>query len=407
MNRAAIPAAAALVLVAGLVLWVQLRGDGAAAPEGDLLPSRGPAVVPTASGERGPDAGGPLPAGSPPPASENARSALEDTAPAAAPTAVEAPLADGLEVVVVEDATGRPLPGARVSFLDGPAYYSSGREAEARELLEELLEEDDPGAPVLDHGRSFEADAQGRVTVPPGPGVLLGRSGELWNLVALPARTQAPFELRLTRSGSLRVRVVRATGEPASGVPVMLIQKRGSWADEYRYVETEGPEGLAELDHAALYVRAAAAGVWGETRARSRWFVALCLHAAETPMVELDPAALPAEPIEFVLPPMGRVELHVRAEDGSVPEEPFWTDLLIPGADDEPFPASAVNSSIPLRDTDGDGQSYYKDVGLGLEFEAWAGRKSGDTSYSALGTGPTVPGETAVIVVPVLSLIHI
>jgi hypothetical protein len=216
---------------------------------------------------------------------------------------VEAPLAAGRPVRVVRAADGSPVAGAVVRYLGEREWAktrwerpTSGRDAEW--LLERF-------------GRRFRADRDGRLFVPDGERATVDGAGpELWGWRALDAdgesagRGTEPIVLALERELVLRARVVDADGRPVEGADVVLGADQNGTAI-LRTVAT-GRDGRVRIVGADRRIERQAA--------RSRISLAVDVVAWEPPRVVLDPAHLPEDEVELVVPPTGTVE--VRFVDG-------------------------------------------------------------------------------------------
>lgn len=132
-----------------------------------------------------------------------------------------------LVVTVVDDSTGDPIDGARV-FLAGP---------EAEESLEGLLQTDHDHLPEADRDMFCVRTAEsGRARITAIPGKLCRLRAVARGFAPCDSVTSAPphgtaIELRLTRCGSVIVRVKNEKGEPAVGVQVRRKRTDGVESD--------------------------------------------------------------------------------------------------------------------------------------------------------------------------------
>ena len=153
------------------------------------------------------------------------------------PRGAEAPLApdgraiefvapeDGIQVLVRVKASGEPLPGTLVTFVDFGEL-----EAERRAVLADPEDQDQA---VARFGRLFRADERGLVTVPRSEAGLYGRSAfveatvdDLWARASLNVGAAEPVPLELAPDGDLAVRVVDSSGAPRAGIRTCYLARR-------------------------------------------------------------------------------------------------------------------------------------------------------------------------------------
>jgi hypothetical protein len=151
-------------------------------------------------------------------------------------------------VRVVDDATGDPIPAARV-FLAGP---------EAEDSLEGLLQTDHDHMPEADRDlfcvRTGD-NGRARITAIPGKLCRLRAVGK--GFAPCESVTSAPphdveLELRLTRCGTVTVLVTNEKGEPASGVQIRR-QQEGGESSHHNYWDS-GAQARDSTDEAGKLV---------------------------------------------------------------------------------------------------------------------------------------------------------
>jgi len=219
--------------------------------------------------------------------------------------------AEGLSVWVHRLGSKEGVAGAEVFFLDASLGDGDWSDADAE---------------AQRYGVRARTDARGIALVP-----------EPWGQVLLLARVEGAFgrtwewdeatrraEIVLEADPELAVRVVDADGRAAAGVDVLLVQ-RGH--DDYAVVResaASGAEGLARL-HPARFAQGglplvAALGIEDPA--------ALDPSSDETGFaVEIDPGALPDEPIVLTLPPTGVLDVRVVDRDGRADEASEWVRI--------------------------------------------------------------------------------
>jgi hypothetical protein len=199
-------------------------------------------------------------------------------------------------VVRVVDENGLPVPEATV-------YVFEPRVGEDAHVLYERSIGLDAQTFLERRGETRVADANGSVRV-----ARLERSGLVG--AAAPGRFGASdveaqageVTIALAPTQELFVRVVGADGVVRSGVPVALHRERRGEVRDVRIVDT-GSDGLARFGHPSeLFERGDRD--W-------QWRVALAVPLFEPNFAVVDPAALPTEPVELVLPPTARVVVEL------------------------------------------------------------------------------------------------
>ena len=182
----------------------------------------------------------------------------------------------------------------------------------------------------------------------------------------------------------LGVRVLDATGAPASGVPLLL-----KWRKRELELQTTDRGGRARFQD----VRPAAAAGEGTQ------LLFHCLPFAELPVLALDGAALAAGEVQSVLPPTGSVEVIVRELDGRPAAAGTGVELTLVDEQREAVNPLLAESrprwAIELRD----GRAVFPYVELGRTWEVLARRPQASAASRARGRGPTRAGERASLLV--------
>jgi len=313
---------------------------------------------------------------SPPGEPRATREVVEEAPHATGPAnPIEPSLAEGVEVLVVHGETEAAVPGAEVYFLD---IESLEIEALARSKMDiqEIFHR---------YARRFLADDGGRVTVPPANAAVMATAPDLWGGGQLRKDQEEPYTLELYPDPLLRVRVVNAAGEPLAGIPVTIMRGEYGYGDPP--VDTRAPDGIAEFEHVLAMARMEEVGP-------IRVGLALPLH--EEVAQEIDVEDPPQEPIEFVAPPLGRLEVRVVSEGRALDEPVFVT--VLPAREDEADEDRGFRRSMALqtnrRVLDVGEERVVVPVGIGLELEVTASTESGLGPVEERVSGPRTAGAT-------------
>lgn len=214
-----------------------------------------------------------------------------------------------IEVLVVEKATGEPVPGATVRWYD--ATVSAAVDADPGLLgREDLGVRRDTELFASRFGWQTTSDGQGVARVHQTEHTkATARHGELFGRVELGSRLVPPrdgFRIEIEPDAALPVQVLTAAGSPAVGVPVAIAWKADGRAGENllfwdALASTRSPDGIAMLPHVQTWRDQLPAR--GEVDLRARTYV----PGFEDPGVPFDLDELPDEPLVLTLPPCGTV----------------------------------------------------------------------------------------------------
>jgi protocatechuate 3,4-dioxygenase beta subunit len=199
-------------------------------------------------------------------------------------------------VVRVVDENGAPVPEATV-------YVFEPRLGEEAHVLFERNIGLDTQTFLERRGETRVADATGtlRMARLERNGLVGASTPGRWGAIDVEARA-GEATIALAPTQELFVRVVGADGAVRVAVPVALHRERRGEVRDVRIVETGG-DGLARFGHPTeLFER-------GDRE--WQWRVALAVPLFEPSFALLDPAALPSEPVELVLPPTARVVVEL------------------------------------------------------------------------------------------------
>lgn len=333
-----------------------------------------------------------------------------------------APVTDGPTIFVVERDSGRALAGADViweSGLDPRAELESKITKFIDTQGRERGETTEPRRTLtLLSGRRFTTDASGRVRVPSVAkrAVVVAHHGVLTGSVEVPSDERGVVRVELADTDDLVVRVVTATGEPASGINVSV--------DLGFLGTTVGGSAMTDVSGRARFVQ------FRKNLASSdplpQLYLSLDLPFVDKSAHALSTSDLEARFVELTLPPTGTVTVRVRMADGTVPRRGSLAALAPEGdarvVADDVQPAPSRNSSTPagflntfhatpensrgLNKFDRllgggvpivDGLARFEHVGLGRRWTVRSGGSGLEAEHSREFAGPTQPGETVTV----------
>ncbi len=222
------------------------------------------------------------------------------------------------KVLVVEKATGKPVPKARVMALDlSKSSYSKHIEYEIRRTGVRAIKYN-----LLRDGKNFWTDRQGVAWIPPlekKKGVYLGaRKGFRWALLEGKEIGNPPLTLELAPSPVAVVQVVDADGRPRAGIPVRF-KFQGRLHTEYNIFETKAPEGKVFVGEEKLHNL--------RPKAREVFLASLAFPCRDKTWKEGVLAPFPGKPVVLHLPPTGSVEVLVQTSKGPVPDDRYFVYL--------------------------------------------------------------------------------
>ena len=285
---------------------------------------------------RAPEAGrlDPIPAAPPTPTAEIGR--VEATAPEAPPdplVGTPLPEGEGMLVRVLITATREPLAYAEVLVAD------IGEEDMPR-VQQLLLETRDIEAVLEALSVVYRTGAEGTVRVPMvrGDGALAARKGSLFGVARDRGRDSQEVEILCSPSVSISAMVVDGDGKPVEGIPVALRIHRSGSSHSPLSLRTD-VQGVARFRRLELFLEdeqvvSAALAVDGP--------IGINLEQG------FDLEALPEEPLRFVLPEYGGVEIELQTADGEAWTEPaqvFVTEF-VEGTETERFDGTRIGRIV-------------------------------------------------------------
>jgi hypothetical protein len=292
----------------------------------------------------------------------------------------------GVRLLVVRAADDLPLAGVEVRWKLVDAPNDEGSEPPyAFEVLEGFLARE---------GGVAVSGADGRLVLEPAdPGVVLvaARHGPLFGRLWIDEESRAEEQrLALEPDQDLSVEVVDDAGRPQEAVPVGLVHRYGSWT---RALLHEPPRtdttGRARIAHTRLILE--------EIPFEQGTLSVEPLLILEPPVRRvLEASALPSEPVRFVLPATGGVEIELQEVDGSRAPDGSNVELALLGADEMLDRTGwGLWEKAFVREATRAGLARFERVGLGLRFLVVARRGASKVVTMADLVGPRSSGEVA------------
>lgn len=304
--------------------------------------------------------------------------------PAAAPTPE-----NGMRVLVVSAATGEPLPGAEVLYIDEDRVDES-------EAQRSMMEGGDIEAVFERFGMSYRAGEDGEALVPRprGGAVVAGRTADGFGFAQVRAGAREPVRLELIVGSDVLVQVVDGAGRPLEGILVAVRMREHGFHQDLWPAVSQGPEGIARVTRLAEMVSV--------MEGDGDLYVALPYPLPEAVELQLDPEDLPREPVTLAMPPTGAVEVLVQGPHG----EPVTGELAVMIG-----PAPEEGEEDDFRDVRArpgpgtvlfveDGRALFPHVGLGMRLRVTAARPTGGGDASVDGAGPVEPGQQVTLTLP-------
>ena len=296
--------------------------------------------------------------------------------PANKKTRYETPPEDGLPVQIFDASGGAPSERATVYVVRYGTWEKKKRMRTKR---------------LAKAGDRYLTDAEGRVRIKPFKGSFLiaAQTTGQWSWRRVDPAWDS-VRLRLERFPDLELRVVDHTGAPAAEVALAIRPLTRSESIAYAEATTDA-DGLASFEDVL--------GILDAKAGKRKVAVAIDAPLAEAVEVVIDPAALPAGPLELALPPCGSVEVRVRQLDGAP-----WN--LSPGY-------------LRTKRTNEEGQAWESElriesgrvrlpwVDLGSELEVRYTGRGGTSKKPFKVAGPTRTGQAVVALYKPTETMHV
>lgn len=293
---------------------------------------------------------------------------------------------DELLVIVRRRATGEPVAGATVRWLD---YWSVDWGAHSDDVSGEVTME----RALAARGSAAHTGPDGSLLIsrPRGPTDFFARSGDDWTECGLSTRHSGPLVLELEAPRWVDVRVVDERGELQPGVPVGLAttqlgQQSLHWrsvTDAHGMARCELPRDPTQID------------------ADKRFVACLALPLRELVELELDPRAPPTEVLQLALPPTGVLRVRVLEPDGNPSTRSgrlslgLGTQALHDLAERGLLPSARSRSSFEMSYRDG--ELVLPRIGLDLEFWIHDDSRGSDPGPGVHVRGPITARQEVVV----------
>jgi hypothetical protein len=290
------------------------------------------------------------------------------------PATTEKP-AEGIRVRVLDRESGLPVRAATLRFASNSAVVTHDPH---RPMWFPSIEESLEGV-----NTTSITDERGEATLPALelPALADARLGNRWGGARIDERSPRPVLIEIALDRAIEIQVVDGAGHSVDGAKVAIINCPGNGPRSEAWRGRTGADGLARVRHFDTCFKL----VPGRHAC-----AALDILANDLESVEIDPNALPKDPIRLTMPPTGSVEVET-VEEGSTPI--LVEHLQLGNAahlDSKGQPAWTGGQRWPDRIEPGRAEFAY--VGLGLEIYATA-PFPGFPPSSARAHGPRVPGE--------------
>lgn len=287
---------------------------------------------------------------------------------------------------VVDAASGAPVPDARIWLQreDAPCTSPTWRRAIQRSNDVEVTLRDGLG-------HELELDARGEVLVPrPARWLCVAAARGALHGTATLQREDAECVIELEPCHALEVEVVDASGRPLEGAHVAF------YRDEL--AEMQGTVTLIAGADGRISIPQLESAVWMRSGGPPMRLALAGGAACEPESVTLALDALPAAPVRLEAAEHGSLVVQLTdahgkelALDGRCEVELLWDPAL------ESSPTRRVGD---LEEHLEDGRVAFECVGLGLSFDVLV-RAEGHTGESRTVPGPTEPGQSVLVQVPI------
>ena len=291
---------------------------------------------------------------------------------------------DEIVIVVVDEATGDPVPNVEVAFL-AVGFDWSGMSNEDRHFVNT----NDREQAYRRFGGARRSDATGRLRFRFAQVLALAcadanRYGELL-LIKRTTNLTREHNLVLGADLTVRVRVVDTTGNPLPEFPLFVTPMAAGIPLPETYARLTADDGIAHLSH--LHE-------WGRQHERPIDGIRVRLGLTglpETPGLRIDFDQPPGETLELVAPPTGEVVIRVRDPDDRSTSHYDEIDLAPIGAAGDAW----CEGGLPVANDTGAARFRYVTLGQRLVAECY------DINYDFSDLtflGPSSPGEVVEVV---------
>jgi len=230
-----------------------------------------------------------------------------------------APTGSGFAVRAVLAATGDPVAGAEVRFIDTSDLESwQNFWEEARRGSADLW--------LRQEGTDHRTGVHGWTLVPSfrRSAILVAAKGNLrsttrWYERLIPEQADEELILELRPVDPFDVRVVDHAGRVAPGIPVGVMHQTQT-RRHFSNVQRTGPDGVVR------FYRPAASG--GREAGGAQW-IAAAIPAIYPPTIPYPRGTLGTDPLTLTLPPTAELLVHVRDAMGQLYQKTAWVDIVV------------------------------------------------------------------------------
>ena len=307
----------------------------------------------------------------------NEREGLGEAATESQDSPIVNPVPASYAVRVVTRATKQPVENAEVYFLDRTSdpnwqdvWYGAG----------------DAAKYVREHGQKLYADSLGELTIPGTKnGALLGVGPKLLGETEWIGIPGEPIMLTLSVVPDLEVRVIDESGAPLAHVPVALCLDQDAPLANLLIRKTAVGGRPARFTNLTTILK---------PDMDPGYAIALAIPLQNRARIALRPEALPDEPLELVLPPVGKVHVRVVDETGAA----LTGNPSVQLGTIEPTAARSVFRSMASERMTA-GVARFPLVGVGSTFTVRVDNVPERRPVEEEHAGPASPGETVEITI--------
>ena len=283
------------------------------------------------------------------------------------------PLTDSFLVTVIRKDTKEVLPNFKVTWLEVPKdiYYPT-QEWDSRGEAEGTV------ARTNDSGQFVLAQSSKNIILVAKDDGLYGRFHRSYRA------TGETVELEVLPDQSMTVKVQHFDGTPAEDYRVVYAERYGKDGSRESSYSRSDKRGIAVLEHIQIPMAYA--------NLDNVQCIAIGLPAQEPLVHNFSIAKGVPETMEFTLPVTGRVKVVAKQHDGS--PFPEGTKIHVQKGKRERFNPNHLGGFDVRLNKDGSAEFP---VGLNISLEYSIYSQTSRQYFSAVGLGPTQPGETVVL----------
>jgi hypothetical protein len=302
--------------------------------------------------------------------------------PAADLPCVDAP-ADGRELRVVDAATGKPVSGAFVTWFPSDDFDPDGRDHLAPEPALKVMR--------AQFGKTVRSGADGTARVAKEGRLVVASAGDRYG-GGMSWRSSRPIVIELKPRRSIVVVAHDRDGKALADVPIGLRAREESGGPANEWHAHTGADGRVEIGPLDLYAAF-------ESEAQEQMHVAVEAPLGAPLVSRFTLAEMPTKPVEFTLPPTGRLVVDAVDADGKPFAERSFASVRKRWdfAKDEPAVDGAHWPAVDWHAYDLRSHHELPYVELGLRLVVDASPPMHGRSMKQIVDGPKQPGETVTV----------